>query len=74
MNPEAPSSSVPSSRTAAAPTVHPVHELLVEIRDSAADRLLGRATRGRWQTTGDVINRLLATLEEGESGAFCGLS
>ncbi|HVS00421.1 MAG TPA: hypothetical protein VMW27_27595 [Thermoanaerobaculia bacterium] len=72
MNPEAPSSSVPSSRTAAAPTVHPVHELLVEIRDSA-DRLLGRAARGRWQTASDVVDRLLATLE-GESEAFCGLS
>jgi hypothetical protein len=73
MNPEAPSSSVLSSRTAAAPTVRPVHELLVEVRDSA-DRLLGRATRGRWQTAGDVIDRLLATLEEGESEAFCGPS
>ncbi|HVR99676.1 MAG TPA: DnaB-like helicase C-terminal domain-containing protein, partial [Thermoanaerobaculia bacterium] len=54
-------------------SVRPVHELLVEVRDSA-ERLLGLATRGRVQSAGDVVDRLLTTLEEGQSEALCGFT
>lgn len=54
-------------------TVRPVHELLADVRDSA-DRLLGRAACERWQAAGDVVYRLLATLEEGDHEALCGLT
>lgn len=58
---------------AAAATARPVHELLAELRDSA-DRLLGRAARVHWEGAGDVVNRLLASLEEGRTEALCGLT
>ena len=57
----------------AASTARPVHELLADVRASA-DRLLGHAARGCWQTAGEVVDRLLLTLEEGNGEAFCGLS
>ena len=57
----------------AASTARPVHELLADLRDSA-DRLLGHAARGRWQTAGDVVDRLLLTLEEGNGEAPCVLT
>lgn len=57
----------------AASTARPVHELLADLRDSAG-RLLGHAARGRWQTAGDVVDRLLLELEEGNGEAPCGLT
>lgn len=58
---------------ATASTAHPVHELLADLRDSA-DKLFGRAARVCWQGAGDVVTRLLETLEEERSEALCGLS
>ncbi len=57
----------------AASTARPVHELLADLRDSA-DKLLGRAARVRWEGAGDVVHRLLATLEEGRTEALRGLT
>jgi replicative DNA helicase len=58
---------------AAAATARPVHELLADLR-GAADQLLGRAARARWEGAGEIVSRLLAGLEEGNSGALRGLT
>jgi replicative DNA helicase len=58
---------------AAAETARPVHDLLADLRGTA-DRLLGRAARLHWEDAGDVVDRLLVTLEEGGSKALCGLT
>ncbi|HYG62262.1 MAG TPA: replicative DNA helicase [Thermoanaerobaculia bacterium] len=58
---------------AATATARPVHELLADLRGSA-DKLLGRAARVHWEGAGDVVNRLLANLEEGGSEVLCGLT
>ncbi len=57
----------------AASTTRPVHELLVELR-ATADKLLGRAARTCWEGAGEVLDRLLAILEDGRSQALCGLT
>ena len=54
-------------------TARPVHELLADLRASA-DKLLGRAARTHWEGAGEVLDRLLATLENGRSEALCGLT
>ena len=54
-------------------TALPVHELVAELRD-CADSLLGRAARTRWEDAGEVLNRLLVTLEEDRPQALCGLT
>jgi replicative DNA helicase len=58
---------------AAASTAHPVAELLAGLRDSA-DQLLGRAARVRWQGAGNVLDRLLETLEGAGPQALSGLT
>lgn len=58
---------------AAASTARPVHELLADLR-AAADKLLGRAARTHWEGAGEVLDRLLAILEDGRSQALCGLT
>ena len=57
---------------AAGSTVRPVHELLADVR-SSADKLLGRAVRTHWEGAGEVLDRLLAMLED-RSAALCGLT
>ncbi|HET9229389.1 MAG TPA: replicative DNA helicase [Thermoanaerobaculia bacterium] len=54
-------------------TARPVHELLADLRVSA-DKLLGRAARTHWEGAGEVLDRLLATLENGRSQTLCGLT
>jgi replicative DNA helicase len=54
-------------------TARPVHELLADLRASA-DSLLGRAVRTRWEDAGDILQRLLVTLEEERIEALCGLT
>ena len=54
-------------------TARPVSELLADLRD-AADKLLGRAARVRWEGAGTVLNRLLETLEEERPEALQGLT
>jgi replicative DNA helicase len=61
------------SLLAAASTARPVHELLADLR-AAADKLLGRAARTHWEGAGEVLDRLLAILEDGRSQALCGLT
>jgi replicative DNA helicase len=58
---------------AAASSARPVHELLADLRDGT-DKLLGRAARVHWESAGDVLERLLVTLEEGPSKALSGLT
>jgi replicative DNA helicase len=58
---------------AAASSARPVHELLADLRDGT-EKLLGRAARVHWESAGDVVERLLATLEEGPSKALSGLT
>jgi replicative DNA helicase len=52
----------------AAGTARPVSELLAELRD-AADKLLGRAARVRWQTTGPILDKLVAAIEDATGNA-----
>lgn len=58
---------------AAGSTTRPVHELLADLR-AAADKLLGHAARTQWETAGEVLDRLLATLEDDRSEALRGLT
>jgi replicative DNA helicase len=58
---------------AAVSTARPVHELLADLRASA-DKLLGRAARTHWEGAGEILDRLLAILEEERSAALCGLT
>ncbi len=58
---------------AAASTTRPVHELLADHRDSI-DKLLGCAAPTRWEGAGEVLDRLLATLEDDRSGTLRGLT
>jgi replicative DNA helicase len=47
----------------AAGTARPVSEILAELRDTA-DHLLGRAARVRWQSTGPILDKLVAAIED----------
>lgn len=58
---------------AAVSTARPVHELLADLRASA-DKLLGRAAQSRWEAAGEVLERLVAVLEEDHTEALCGLT
>ena len=58
---------------AAVSTAQPVHELLADLRASS-DKLLGRAARTHWEAAGEVLDRLLAILEDDRSQALCGLT
>ena len=51
----------------------PVKELLAGLRAST-DPLLAQATRVGWEGAGDVVDRLLTTIEEKGIGALCGLT
>jgi replicative DNA helicase len=51
----------------------PVKELLAGLRAST-DHLLAQATRVGWEGAGDVVDRLLTTIEEKGIGALCGLT
>jgi replicative DNA helicase len=53
---------------AASATARPVTELLGDLR-GAADNLLGRAARVRWETAGAVLDRLVVNLEEAGTNA-----
>jgi replicative DNA helicase len=57
----------------AAATTRPVTDILGDLR-SCADKLLGRAARTRWEAAGDVLDRLLLTLEDRDPKALQGLS
>jgi len=54
-------------------TARPVHELLADLRASA-DKLFSRAARTHWEGAGEVLDRLLAILEDDRSKALCGLT
>lgn len=58
---------------AAVSTARPVHELLADLRTSA-DKLFSRAARTHWEGAGEVLDRLLAILEDDRSQALCGLT
>lgn len=58
---------------AAAATARPVTELLTDLR-SAADHLLGRAARVRWESAGPVLDRLLVAIEERRFETLTGLT
>jgi replicative DNA helicase len=62
-------------RTAAATaeTAHPVHDLVADLR-GATGKLLSQAARRRWESGGEVVERLLGAIEEGGSKALCGLT
>jgi len=57
----------------AAATARPVHELLADLRAST-DKLLSRAARTHWEGAGEVLDRLLAILEDNRSEALRGLT
>jgi replicative DNA helicase len=58
---------------AARSTAQPLSELLTHQRETA-EALLGRATRIRWQNAGNVVDRLLETLDSAGPQALGGLT
>jgi replicative DNA helicase len=58
---------------AALDTARPLEELLTDLRNTA-DQLLGQAARVRWEGVGEVLGRLLTTLEDQEAGELRGLT
>jgi len=54
-------------------TARPVTEILATQRETT-DHLLGRAARVHWETAGEVIHRLLTTIEDGHPEALKGLT
>ncbi len=54
-------------------TARPVTEILADLRQTT-DHLLGRAARVHWEPAGAVLDRLLATIEDGHPEALKGLS
>ncbi|HKH49009.1 MAG TPA: DnaB-like helicase C-terminal domain-containing protein, partial [Thermoanaerobaculia bacterium] len=54
-------------------TARPVTELLAALRDTA-DHLLSRAARVRWEDAGQILDRLVLTLEDGPPAALRGLT
>jgi replicative DNA helicase len=59
--------------TSATSIARPLPELQADFRDTS-DKLLRRAARVHWQEAGAVIDRLLATLEEGRSETLRGVA